>query len=1004
MFPKNIRHLVPPYLGTIFKCFFTIFLILESASDVWAQAEQGSVSSSGAPELRIGPRLYFDAQSTGFSKAGGQQEFTGDVVAVGSSLMLAADKILLDQKTQKLEATGHVLILTMSQIFIGSRLRYDLVTSEFIIDDAQFISNDKKRVKKTSQKILGFTAQELEFESKRKIRLREIEHNLTVFKDEFKKTPVERSADRQAIIDNYALNLEQFDLIQRSENPALAKLTVKRRQVYEKRREYWKQQTSQHLSKPSSGQTGYFKLKGSRLERRNESQIISDNASWTSCACDDDESPAWGFRADRLELQMGGYVELFHPVLEIKGIPIIYLPFLKLPVKSQRQSGFLIPNFVQQKRSGNIFTQPVYFALDQRRDMTVTTEMFEKRGVKLGLQYRQQNTRYSGWSLDLETLRDRLWLQDLDLRRRYLSAHPEDTAIVVPSNTWRGSRSWQGRTSLNPRWSLVSKGDYFSDHRYVEELKIISNLKDAFQTDFGGTYFSFSKARLHYDGSDLYLGAGGSLADNVLLPEKYSGLQVPFFYELSTRFIHLNPKIMPWLPVYGAISFNHFRIIDHLRDPELASGRIGGGLYDKLKLDINAPLKFDSPLGVDLFAEAELRHVNEEIDSSQAATIQSWRSGLHLKLPMRGYYFDKMASSDLPQVDVSKARGGVQHNMDWTLTLSSRPMVARNSEYGQRLDEDNHYKTYFVSDSNEMLISTSDRDASSLFSGMKKHRAIGLSVSNSWSRFTQKLTSTRPETKTESLTEQQSFLEQARVDLMQSLQEAFVDRSRIIDEQKYNSQLVPEDSYYWKTGGGANFLTASANVTYDFEAADNRLNQINQGVAEEKLDRAWSNIGLGMGASLLSARLGATGSFDIYRHQLTEAALNLGLPRMISTNFNLNIVVRKDGDDLSDWERHLRINSGIFGFLPMEIDLATRTDTGLERDVIQSYQTIYKIMYRPSSDCWQLNFVRRKLFDYQETDAEYLIQLDVIFMGQNRLLPNIAPAIMREVGVNQEGI
>jgi hypothetical protein len=1004
MSPKNIRRLTPPYLGTISKRFFTMFLVLGCAFDVSAQTEQESVSSTNAPELRIGPRLFFDAQSTGFSKAGGQQEFTGDVVAVGSSLMLAADKILLDQKTQKMEATGHVLILTMSQIFIGSRLRYDLVTSEFIIDDAQFISNDKKRVKKTSQKILGFTAQELEFESKRKIRLREIEHNLTVFKDEFKKTPVERSVDRQAIVDNYALNLEQFDLIQRSENPALAKLTIKRRQVYEKRREYWKQQTTQHSSKSSSGQIGYFKLTGSRLERRNEGQIISDNASWTSCACDDDESPAWGFRADRLELQMGGYVELSHPVLEIKGIPIIYLPFLKLPVKSERQSGFLIPNFVQQKRSGNIFTQPVYFALDQRRDMTVTTEMFEKRGVKLGLQYRQQNTKHSGWSLDLETLRDRLWLQDLDLRRRYLSAHPDDTTIVLPSNTWRGSRSWQGRTFLSPRWSLVSKGDYFSDHRYTEELKIISNLKDAFQTDFGGTYFSFSKARLHYDGSDLYLGSGGSLADNVLLPERYSGLQVPFFYELSTRFIHLNPGMMPWLPIYATIGFNHFRIIDHLRGPEEATNRIGGGLYQKLKLDFNAPLKFEFPLGIDLFAEAEIRRADEEIDSSQAATIQSWRSGLHLKLPVRGYYFNKTTSNDLPQVDVSKTRGGIQHNMNWILTLSNRPVVARNSEYGQRLDADNHYKTYFVSDSDEMLISTSDRDASSLFSGMKKHRAIGLSVSNSWSRFTQKLSRTSPETKTRSNTEQRSFLEQARVDLMQSLEEAFIDRSRIIDEQKFNSNKAPEDSYYWKTGGQANLLTASANVTYDFEAAVNRSNQINQGVAEEKLDRAWSNVSLAMGTTLLRTGLSAKGSFDIYRHQLTEATLNLGLPRMISTNFNLNIVVRKDGDDLSDWERHLRINSGIVDFLPMDIDLATRTDSGLEGDDIQSYQTIFKIMYRPSSDCWQLNFVRRKLFDYQETDAEYLIQLDVIFMGQNRLLPNIAPSIMREVGVKQEGI
>src|SRR5690606_13254030 len=134
------------------------------------------------------------------------------------------------------------------------------------------------------------------------------------------------------------------------------------------------------------------------------------------CKCEDDEKPAWGFQTDEATAQVGGYANLYHPVLMIKGIPVLYLPYLKIPIKSTRQSGFLLPTIGYESRSGNIISQPIYFALSDSSDATLTTYVSERRGTRLGLEYRFQQSEWSGWEILVEGMRDRLWMQERSRR------------------------------------------------------------------------------------------------------------------------------------------------------------------------------------------------------------------------------------------------------------------------------------------------------------------------------------------------------------------------------------------------------------------------------------------------------------------------------------------------------------------------------------------------------------------------------------------------------------
>ena len=85
-----------------------------------------------------------------------------------------------------------------------------------------------------------------------------------------------------------------------------------------------------------------FKVKWKSHREKQRVRLYAYEATWTPCNKAKDEEPALGFRADRIKAQEEGYVDLSHPVLIVKGIPILYILFLRVPFKSKRQSGFLI--------------------------------------------------------------------------------------------------------------------------------------------------------------------------------------------------------------------------------------------------------------------------------------------------------------------------------------------------------------------------------------------------------------------------------------------------------------------------------------------------------------------------------------------------------------------------------------------------------------------------------------------------------------------------------------
>lgn len=86
-------------------------------------------------------------------------------------------------------------------------------------------------------------------------------------------------------------------------------------------------------------------------------------------------------------------------VVRYKGNPVLYMPYLRLPIGNERLSGFLFPKISSSSRRGTGIAVPYYFNLAPNRDATLTTTYFSKRGFHLQGEYR-----YLGANSDLTVI------------------------------------------------------------------------------------------------------------------------------------------------------------------------------------------------------------------------------------------------------------------------------------------------------------------------------------------------------------------------------------------------------------------------------------------------------------------------------------------------------------------------------------------------------------------------------------------------------------------------
>lgn len=175
-----------------------------------------------------------------------------------------------------------------------------------------------------------------------------------------------------------------------------------------------------------------FLLSGERLEKGLGQSYRIWDGQLTTCLCDD-EAPDWSIHGEQLDLGLGGWGEVRGGVFKVKDIPILYLPYAILPVRRQRQSGFLFPRFDISNRRGFQYVQPFYWAIDKSSDLTLSLDIETKARAGILADYRYVLSPTAGGRLSAT------YFSEFNPEREEQRAIEEDPTIYdpsVPKNRW----------------------------------------------------------------------------------------------------------------------------------------------------------------------------------------------------------------------------------------------------------------------------------------------------------------------------------------------------------------------------------------------------------------------------------------------------------------------------------------------------------------------------------------------------------------------------------------
>lgn len=222
-----------------------------------------------------------------------------------------------------------------------------------------------------------------------------------------------------------------------------------------------------------------FNLSGDSIERLDTINYRITDGNFTVCTA---TPPAWKFGASTVDVEVGGYAKAKHMIFYLHDLPVLYLPYFLYPVKTERESGLLIPHFGLSSLRGAETYLSYYQVLGRNMDATLLLDTYSRAGIGKGAEYRyifgeenqgetffyhvsgfdEQDDLYAGrWKhsgvlpggvslrTNLEYVSEQSYLQNFAIEAKDYNRELVESYLSL-------SRSW-GKTDLS------IQSDYFSD-------------------------------------------------------------------------------------------------------------------------------------------------------------------------------------------------------------------------------------------------------------------------------------------------------------------------------------------------------------------------------------------------------------------------------------------------------------------------------------------------------------------------------------------------------------
>lgn len=200
--------------------------------------------------------------------------------------------------------------------------------------------------------------------------------------------------------------------------------------------------------------TDSYVVLGKSIKKLANGIIVGKDSEYTTCR---DCPESWSIYGKEVEITVGEYIRIWHAYVKIKGVVGMYVPYLVLPIKKNRETGLLFPSFGFNFNEGTRFRQPWFWNINKSTDMTLTPSYWGKRGVGTEIQARKV---FSGKSwVEFDSL--------LSLDRIYSAENSNPTG--VNNSVFRYFSTYEQHYSTN---------EFFNHHLYFSWAKDVDTLRD----------------------------------------------------------------------------------------------------------------------------------------------------------------------------------------------------------------------------------------------------------------------------------------------------------------------------------------------------------------------------------------------------------------------------------------------------------------------------------------------------------------------------------------------
>jgi len=215
-----------------------------------------------------------------------------------------------------------------------------------------------------------------------------------------------------------------------------------------------------------------YHVAGKEIEKMDEKHYFAPEATFSTC---DAPIPAWCFRGKNVDLLVDEKLKAKDAFFLIKNTRVLYSPYISVPFQTERKTGFLMPFFDNSNTRGIHLGIPFFWAISENMDATATMDIFSKRGIGEGLEFRY---------VEPGNIKGNLWLYhiwDTEFNKDYLE--------IKALHDERSEKGIGGFLSVN----YVNRKDFYREFNpYFEKITL------RFLDSTGEISLPFENSRIYF--------------------------------------------------------------------------------------------------------------------------------------------------------------------------------------------------------------------------------------------------------------------------------------------------------------------------------------------------------------------------------------------------------------------------------------------------------------------------------------------------------------------------